>query len=124
MGKRILLVDDDERLRDVLAKYLTEAGYEVLTASEADDALFLAHMQSPLAIILDSRLPAQDGVEFCTMLRGHDDTRSIPILFIASLNEALDDLRSRVPGKVRYIQKPFEKSEVLDALRDVLADSA
>ncbi len=121
MQQRILLVDDDERLRDVVAKYLKDAGYEVLTAGEADDALFLAHMRSPNAIILDARLPDQDGVHLCTMLRGHDDTRGIPLLFIADLDETLDDLRQKITGEIRFVQKPLIKDEVLEALERLLA---
>jgi DNA-binding response OmpR family regulator len=114
---RVLVVEDDDEIAQVLQRSLRMEGYEVRVADDGVDALDQAHAFLPDLVILDLGLPKLDGVDVARELRGRDD---IPILILT----ARDALESRVEGLDAgaddYLVKPFERQELLARLRALL----
>jgi DNA-binding response OmpR family regulator len=114
---RVLVVEDDDDIAQVLQRSLRMEGYEVRVADDGVDALDQAHAFLPDLVILDLGLPKLDGVDVARELRGRDD---IPILILT----ARDALESRVEGLDAgaddYLVKPFERQELLARLRALL----
>ena len=106
----ILVVDDDQRLRELLRKYLSENGYIVLTAEHAADARAkLASLGFDL-IILDLMMPGESGLEFAADYRKRSD---VPILMLTAMGETEDRIRGLEAGADDYLTKPFEPRELL-----------
>ena len=113
----ILVVDDDDRLRELLRKFLCENGFMVSTASDAADARAkLAGLTFDL-IVLDLMMPGESGLEFGADLR----TRSnVPILMLTAMGEPEDRITGLETGADDYLTKPFEPRELLLRIRSVL----
>ncbi len=79
MGEMVLVVDDELEIRDLLSSFLTEEGYEVILASDGEEAIELAKRETPDAILLDVRMPGIDGIEVCRRLKAEPKTQYIPI---------------------------------------------
>ena len=108
---RILLVEDDEILLDLISEYLSENGYDVTTSNNAKDALDLAYEQNFDLLILDVKLPKGDGFSLLSSLR--ELGVSAPSIFTTSLN-TIDDLeKGYKSGCDDYLKKPFELKELL-----------
>lgn len=108
---RILLVEDDETLLDLISEYLGENGYDVTTTNNAKDALDLAYEQNFDLLILDVKLPQGDGFSLLSSLR--ELGVSAPSIFTTSLN-TIDDLeKGYKSGCDDYLKKPFELKELL-----------
>ena len=116
MGERLLLVEDDTRLAEMLSEYLGEAGFRVAVAPVAEAAL----ARSPDdydAVILDLTLPDRDGLDVCRALRAKTDT---PILMLTARGTATDRIVGLELGADDYLPKPFEPRELLARLRAIL----
>ncbi len=113
----ILVVDDDDRLRELLRKFLSERGFMVATASDAADARAkLASVTFDL-IVLDVMMPGESGLDFAASLRQRDD---VPILMLTAMGEAEDRISGLERGVDDYLTKPFEPRELLLRIRAVL----
>ena len=119
--KRILLVDDEEELRELVTSILTQEGYaQVRTAGTVADALSLAEAWKPELAILDVMLPDGDGFELLSKLRGKGD---IPALFLTARGEEEDKFRGFGLGADDYVVKPFLPRELLFRIAAVLRRS-
>ena len=117
MGKRILLVDDEEDIVTVVSARLTAMGYEVLTAADGQQALDVARREAPDLILLDLMLPKLDGYKVCRMLKFDKAYENIPIvIFSAKASEADKKLASDA-GADGYISKPFEAGLFSETLK-------
>ncbi|MGF7402500.1 response regulator transcription factor [Campylobacter concisus] len=115
---RILLVEDDEILLDLISEYLSENGYDVTTSNNAKDALDLAYEQNFDLLILDVKLPKGDGFSLLSSLR--ELGVSAPSIFTTSLN-TIDDLeKGYKSGCDDYLKKPFELKELLIRIQALL----
>lgn len=117
MAKRILVVDDERRLVQVVRGYLEEAGYEVVTASNGREALFVAREQQPNLIILDLMMPELDGWEF---IRQHRRERDTPIIMLTARVEDADKVTGLELGADDYVTKPFSPRELVARVRALL----
>ena len=90
--KRILIVEDDKSLSDILAYNLEQVGYSVSVVRDGREALRAAHVKPPDLIILDIMLPELDGVEVCRRLRSSAGTRDILVLMLTAKSQELDQL--------------------------------
>src|SRR5436305_14019024 len=90
MGRKILVVDDEQILVDTIAYNLEQAGYQVTTAADGASALEAAHRETPDLIILDLMLPEMDGLEVCRQLRREKDTSTTPIMILTAKGEEID----------------------------------
>ena len=118
LPQRILVVDDDLRLRDLLGQYLTEQGYSVDLAADA------AEMDKRLArnhyalMVLDLMLPGEDGLAICRRLRGNG--QAIPIIMLTAKGDEIDRILGLEMGADDYLPKPFNPRELLARINAVL----
>lgn len=110
VGEKILVVDDEEQIRELLREFLTGAGYEVAVAANGEDALEVAQRERPDLILLDVRMPELDGVETCGRLKTNDKTRSIPIIMATAFGDTLAEALDA--GADDFVSKPFQLEEI------------
>ena len=113
----ILVVDDDDRLRDLLRKYLSDNGFIVISATDAANARAkLASLAFDL-IVLDLMMPGESGLDFAADLR---TTSDVPILMLTAMAESEDRIRGLEHGADDYLTKPFEPRELLLRVNNIL----
>lgn len=117
MGEKILLVDDEPTLLSTLALNLRSSGYEVVTASDGEQALEVARNETPDLIVLDLMMPELDGLTVCRTLRQGSDT---PILVLTARTGELDKIIGLESGADDYMTKPFSLGELQARLRALL----
>ncbi len=116
-GERILVVDDEPQFLRALQTNLRGAGYDVATATTAEEALAAAGLQPPEAIILDLLLPDGRGTDVCRELRGWTQA---PIILVSAVGEEAEKVAALDAGADDYVTKPFAIGELLARLRAVL----
>jgi PleD family two-component response regulator len=109
---RILVVEDDFDISNLLRIYFDSQGYEVSVAPKGNDALEMCRRNLPNVIVLDIQLPDIDGYEVCRRLRGNLRTSHIPILFLTQRDERSDKIAGLELGADDYITKPFDIEEL------------
>jgi two-component system phosphate regulon response regulator OmpR len=114
---RILLIEDDLRLAEMVARYLGEAGFAVTHAASGKGGIAAAGRDAYDALILDLMLPDMDGLDVCRQVRGHADT---PILMLTARGDAMDRVVGLEMGADDYLPKPFEPRELLARLKAIL----
>jgi two-component system OmpR family response regulator len=120
MGDKILVVEDDLTLLDVLKYNLIKEGYNVITATGGAQALEIARSQKPELIVLDIMLPELDGLEVCRILR---KDMTVPILMLTAKGEEIDKVIGLEVGADDYMTKPFSMRELLARVRAMLRRS-
>jgi two-component system response regulator MprA len=114
---RVLVVEDDTEIADVLRRSLRQEGYEVKTSADGVEALDVATGFVPDLVVLDLGLPRLDGVEVCRRLRAEGD---VPILMLTARAETEDRVSGLDSGADDYLVKPFERQELLARIRALL----
>lgn len=117
MSARILVVDDEPAVTDLLAYNLRKAGYEILLAADGREALRLARQSSPDLILLDLMLPEVDGLDVCRELR---KTSKVPVIMLTARGEEIDRVVGLELGADDYVCKPFSVRELLARIKAVL----
>ena len=117
MADRILLIEDDPRLADMVSEYLTGAGFRVTHVANGGDGLARQERESFDALVLDLMLPDIDGLDICRAVRAKSDT---PILMLTARGDAMDRVVGLELGADDYLPKPFEPRELLARLRAIL----
>lgn len=120
---KILVVEDDQDLAEMLNSYLRVQGYEVVIANWGEDGIQTALTARPDLLILDIRLPDIDGFEVARRLRADRKTSHIPIIFLTEKRERSDKLAGLELGADDYITKPFDVQEMRLRVRNVLKRS-
>ena len=115
---KILIVDDDRKIVDLVRAYLEKDGYRVLTAHDGLQALELARQVRPDLIVLDLMLPGMDGLDVCRILRG--EGHKVPIIMLTAKTTETDKLIGLDLGADDYVTKPFSPRELLARVRAVL----
>ncbi|HEX2173427.1 MAG TPA: response regulator transcription factor [Dehalococcoidia bacterium] len=115
--RRILVVDDDRKLVDLIRLYLERDGYRVVPAFDGEMALQLARQTKPALIVLDLMLPRLSGLEVCRRLRGDSD---VPIIMLTARSTEDDKLLGLEIGADDYMTKPFSPRELVARIRTVL----
>jgi DNA-binding response OmpR family regulator len=118
MADKILVADDEQEIRDLLDHFLKDKGYEVILASDGDQALQLAKTENPQAIILDVRMPGLDGLEVCKRLKEKEETKFIPVIFITGFED--NKLDALDMGADDFVNKPFDMVELSTRVQSVL----
>jgi DNA-binding response OmpR family regulator len=113
----VLIVDDEERLRDLLHTYLSQAGFTVLLAADGSGALALAQQHRPDVVVLDLMLPGIDGLEVCRQLRRFSDAY---VLMLTARAEEIDRVVGLEVGADDYLTKPFSPRELVARVRAML----
>src|SRR6516225_1851159 len=121
MRKKLLVVEDDAELVELLSYQLKRAGFAVGTAMDGIEALKKARTVAPDLILLDLMLPELDGFAVCEILRRDAVTASIPIVMVTALSTQLARLAGLEAGANAYVTKPFEFKGLLNQIRTLLA---
>ena len=120
MTHRILVVEDEPSIAELIAVNLTHAGYEVEKAMQADIAQSVIKEHLPDLIILDWMLPGKSGVQFARELRANEQTRGLPILMLTAKSEEADKVLGLDSGADDYVTKPFSPKELIARVRALL----
>lgn len=122
-NKKILIVDDEKEILDLLFQKLTQTGYQVVKAVNGKEALLKAKTYSPDLILLDIVLPDIDGADVAKLLEEDPVLRKIPLLFMSGIVSKDDGVKSYVTvGGTKYtaIPKPFNYEEMLSEIQEIL----
>jgi two-component system OmpR family response regulator len=121
MARRILIVDDDPHIRELLAFAFARAGIETDEAGDGEEALSAVAARAPDLVVLDIAMPRMDGLEVCRRLRSQGE---IPILFLSSRDEEIDRVLGIELGADDYVTKPFSPREVVARAKAILRRTA
>lgn len=119
-NEKILVVDDEEDILELVRYNLTKNGYKAVCVGTGEDALKAAKSESPDLIILDLMLPGVDGLEVCKILKADSRTAAIPIVMLTAKGEEADVVAGLELGADDYVTKPFSPRILLARLRAVL----
>lgn len=119
-GVRVLVVDDDKTYRELVARVMEEAGFEVVTAHNGFEALSLALKHPPSLILTDVTMPGMDGWHFLRLIRARPTLRRTPVIFLTALNSESERLRGYQFGVDDYLAKPFDNLELIARVERVL----
>lgn len=117
---KILIVEDEENLRELLKYQLENAGYQVLTASDGFEALNIARKQKVDLIILDLMLPKLDGYTVCRLLKFSEQYKKIPLIMATARTNPEDKARGLEMGADFYLTKPLDSRELLEKIKELL----
>lgn len=117
INKRILVVDDDIEIRELLKEYLTKSGYEVTTAQHGIEMKAKLAVQYPDLILLDVMMPGEDGFSLCKYVRRYS---SVPIIMLTAVSDETDQIIGLELGADDYIAKPFSPRQLLARIRALL----
>ncbi|MBQ1988966.1 MAG: response regulator, partial [Clostridia bacterium] len=120
MQYKILIVDDDENICELLRLYLQKDGFEVIVANDGRQAVDFANKYSPDLILLDIMLPQLDGWQVCREIR---KTSEVPIIMLTAKSETFDKILGLELGADDYVSKPFDTKEVIARIKAVLRRS-
>ncbi|MBD3272040.1 MAG: response regulator [Elusimicrobia bacterium] len=118
--KRILVVEDDPELSELLSTLLTNQGFDVQTCMHGDDALDYAQKNSFNLIILDIMLPGKNGYEICRALKEQPSSGQPPIIFLSALAQKSEIDKGLAAGATLYIKKPYENAYLLEQIHKLL----
>jgi len=113
MTRKVLLVDDDTVIRDVLRDALGEAGYDTVAACNGEEGVARALSEKPDIVISDIVMPEMDGWELCQTLRSLPSTKTIPFIFLTSLDHAPEKVLAARLGADAYLTKPFDLPQLI-----------
>jgi CheY-like chemotaxis protein len=122
MAKRILVVDDEENVLNVVAEVIRRAGYEVLLATDGQEGLMVALENRPDLIVTDYNMPNVRGDEMCRMLRGAELTRLIPVILLTAREYEFSEADKQLLGLSAIVTKPFAPRELLTEIKKALGD--
>ena len=118
--KKILVVDDEQDLRNLLTERLMAAGYNVSTAINGKEGLEKATAEKPDLIILDVMLPDTDGFKLCGLIKSNKEMKNIPIIMLTCLGQ-IEDIKAAIEkGASAYIAKPFDPKVLLSRIRALI----
>lgn len=120
MRKRILLVEDDKELREMLKTSFRRAGFSVATAGDGIEALKKARSLVPDGVLLDLILPELDGFAVCEVLRQNPHTARIPIVMLSGLNTQFSRLAGVEAGATDFFHKPVGPDALVERFRELL----
>ena len=118
MANKVLVVDDEQGIRDLLSTFLSEDGYEVITAADGAEAIALAKTESPQVILMDVKMPGVDGIEACRRLKSDDKTKFIPVIMITGYKDR--DVEAYLEGADDFVNKPFDKLKISYRVKSML----
>jgi len=122
--KKILVADDETHILHVVSLKLRNAGFNVLTARDGQEALELAQTEHPDLIITDYHMPQLSGLELCQRLKQDPNTRDIPAIMLTARGYHLEPHDTQQSGILRMLSKPFSPRQLLTTVNEMLAAAA
>lgn len=121
MAKKILIVEDDKFLRELIARKLTDEGFEIIEAVDGEDGIKKIKETKPDLILLDLILPSIDGFEVLSRVKGDEILASIPIIILSNLGQKEEVEKGLELGAVDYLIKAhFTPGEIIEKIKNVL----
>jgi two-component system, OmpR family, phosphate regulon response regulator PhoB len=117
MSKRILVVEDNTAIRELMLYILKMNGYETLSATRGDAAIESAECNHPDLILMDVMIPPQDGCEICRRLKKHASLASIPVILVSAKGQKNEMQAGLDAGAAAYLVKPFEPDELSELVQ-------
>ncbi len=121
MQSKILVVDDEKDILELVSLILSEGGIEVFQAQDGLSALEIARKEKPDLILLDIMMPEIDGWEVLKILKIEEETKNIPVAMLTCKTETRDKVLGIQEGAIDYITKPFAPEDLLVRVQDMLA---
>ncbi len=121
MAKKILVVDDEKDIVDIVKEILKHEGYEVETAFDGEEGLKKVSEVRPDLIVADVMMPRMDGYEFVQKLKEDPSVSSIPVVFLTAKDQTTDRYKGLSLGIAAYIVKLFDLDELRETVKDILA---
>jgi DNA-binding response OmpR family regulator len=122
MGKKILVVDDELDLLEMLKTRFESMGYDVVTAVDGHEGLTKAKTEKPDLIILDIMMPKMDGHQVCRLLKFDARYKHIPIVMLTARGQEIDRQMGAEVGADCYITKPFDAAELVKVIKEQLGE--
>lgn len=122
-GQKILIVEDEPEIRDMLAFSLERGGYSITLAEDGESALRMLDQQRPDLVLIDWMLPGISGIELANRLRRNEPTHDLPLIMLTARSEEGDKLKSFSIGVDDYVTKPFSSKELLARIKALLRRS-
>ena len=124
MPSKVLVIDDDPDLREIVTLKLELAGYEIHAEADGDAGLAAVRELKPDLVLLDWMMPRMTGIEVCRAMRDEEGMRSIPVVLLTAKAQVADMQRGFAAGADDYVVKPFSPSELLARVTATLARAA
>lgn len=123
MGKRILVVDDEKDLRELLQQRLVKEGYDVSVASDGQEAIDFCRSSHPDLVLMDVALPRIDGYQACEAIKSNPAAEDIPVLFLTGKELEPQSIINRCNelGARGFLRKPCETKELLAKIKEILS---
>ena len=119
---KILIAEDDGDIRDLIAFTLRFAKYEVIAASNGEEAVSLARQEIPDLILLDVRMPRMTGYEVCAAIKLEENLTNIPVVFLSAKGQDSEIQAGLEVGAVEYLMKPFVPDQLVGRVQSILAE--
>jgi two-component system alkaline phosphatase synthesis response regulator PhoP len=122
MSRKILIADDEAHILHVLSMKLRNAGYDVITAVDGEEAMELCLAEQPDLVITDFQMPLKSGLELCCQLHAHPATKNVPVMMLTAREFDIDRAEMAEAGIAVVLAKPFAPREVLAEVRKLLGE--
>jgi len=119
---KILIAEDDGDIRDLITFTLRFADYEVIAASNGEEAVSLARQEIPDLILLDVRMPRMTGYEVCAAIKLEKNLTDIPVVFLSAKGQDSEIRAGLQAGAVEYLMKPFAPDQLVGRIQSILAE--
>ena len=117
---KILVAEDEKDIRDLVVFALRFAGYDLVSASNGEEAVQMAHEELPDLILLDVRMPRMSGFDACKILKADRMTASIPIIFLTAKGQETEIRAGLAAGAAEYLLKPFALDDLTQKVKELL----
>jgi two-component system alkaline phosphatase synthesis response regulator PhoP len=117
---KVLVVDDEEYIQHILNFSFGAEGYDVLTASDGEEALKRARKDRPDVIVLDIMMPKMDGYEACKRLKSDPQTKNIPVILLTAKGRDVDRKLGTAAGADDYVVKPFSPGRLIERVQGII----
>ncbi len=118
--KKILIVDDEQNILKALSLRFKAAGYDVVVAMDALQAVMMTHRHNPDLMILDIRMPGGGGLSVLEKLKSSIKTRNIPVIVASAFDDDETRLKAKELGAVKFFRKPFDTEDLIKAVEEEL----
>lgn len=118
---KILIAEDEPDIRELVTFMLRFAGYEVVAASNGEDAVRTASRELPDLVLLDVRMPRMTGYDACRLMRANPDLRNVPVVFLSAKGQEAEIRSGMEAGAEEYLLKPFSPMDLTNRVRTILA---
>lgn len=120
MSHKILIVDDEKRIRDLIAFRLENKGFEILSAEGGKEALAITETHTPDLVVLDVMMPDMSGLELCQQLKSNDNLKHIKVLMLSAKGQKQDEEEGLKAGADGYMTKPFRAKHLIEKIEEIL----